>query len=494
MLWLFLFVLNFSYGESTINPTALYGEDGSEIPEEDVNSQDVAWSLLKGSDPRNETWKSVGMIRNDSGGTCTATLIEPPNCQRDISDMKPLVLTNGHCSNDNPDEEPALRGQSILFNRFVDQKDKEISIRKEKTLYTSQKAFDLAFLELSSTYGDLKKKGVLPKKIAKSSMSGTLANVGVPSSGIDKGKTYLRKSYCPAGEPVKLMEGSWVWNHQRSITCSVTGGSSGSGLFNEKGELAGLVNTAVHSSRRGERPCALNNPCEIQSGQPQMKRRNYGFDTRFLHKCFTDCKLDIKKKGCLLPNDPEMVSSQWGSFNNDPKNRPLDLKHSQYQSFRGKICLVSDTQCRCDQPQGYRNVQGTDSLNALAGKNVPDGSYRVCVLGGHGHSWQDLKDATEMPLVVDTEKPVFEAQIKKSGDQTELLLSDRSFHYSVKTVESDSDCYASMRNWVPVLGYKPNGAAAFNSFLERKLNYNMPRLCVRATDEAGNIKITALKI
>lgn len=452
-----------------------------------MNSSDVAWELLPSQG--NETWRSVGQI-NGFGGVCTTTLIVPPNCPPEkMAQASPIAITNGHCTPEGGKDYPDKA--KIDFNYFKDQAGQHVSVEiDKKPLYTTMKKYDIAFVGIKGTYADLASKKIFPKKLASRPMQGDLTNIAIPNTGIEEGQSYLRRSQCTTGDAAQIAEGPYYWPHQNIANCSVSGGSSGSALFNNSGEIAGLINTGVFNTEHKPATCAGNNPCEVGGGQESTQLNNYGFSTHFLQKCFTDCKLDLRRADCQLPEDPYFISSGLGQATNNPK-APLNLSHPTFDSFKTKLCQMSDLSCNCEDSSGYTVAPKGVSLESLSTAPLKDGRYRLCAIGRKNGQWQPAEDATQMPIELDRVAPVFEAAYKTQAKQTAVYIDDRNLSYFLAPAQSAKGCnFLDKKAWRTGLIAYNN---ALNMYQMEKFNLTaQPIICVKAVDSAGNITIKAI--
>ena len=104
---------------------AIFDKEGNPMPDNQVNSADVDWEILKNADGKNDRWKSAGQIvPGDGKGSCSITLVEPPGGCTLNPARKALALTNGHCVGLTKTRDPIVRdqaySQAVSFNHFID--------------------------------------------------------------------------------------------------------------------------------------------------------------------------------------------------------------------------------------------------------------------------------------------------------------------------------------------------------------------------------------
>lgn len=477
----------YSNAERVAKPRAIYDKNGSLLPSDQVNSPDVDWELIENADGQNDKWKGVGVMVPGTGKpACTLTLIEPPGkCASYDKTRKAIALTNGHCVTDSKATGNLVSNksysQTVKFNHFhqnsSDAKDKSFSTQVATTIYASQKGKDLGILELTATYEQLLAEKIFPKRVAKRFDGTSLTNVGFPYSGIDKDKQTLHKSKCSSRGKVALAEGGAYWPNQFSHTCSVVGGSSGSGLFNEStDELMGLVNTGTTRGDKAVVPCSLNEPCELAVGTANVHAgMNYGFDVTFLHKCFNNqCVFDPKNSDCSLATE-DGPNPDTGNNVND-LNQKIVLDHDQrFKKYQVKMGLAGGTDCQSSS--GYEEVSSAEYLPKTSG-DQKDGIYILCVRGQNSDgTWQDLKNAATRPIRLDRSPPV--AIVKAKGDGYVVAISDkddRMAGFVYKFANSAKSCREKQ-------GYRVGRGMSAVWIRPRPADLY---LCVRATDVAGN--------
>lgn len=405
--------------------------------------------LLNNADGGNRQWMGVGALLNGPM-TCTVNLIEPPGGCEPSDDAPAMIATNGHCiglpkgSNVRMNEEFSA---DVSFNHFQDTQNKHVPAKVDRILYANMNTKDIAVLRLNMTYGELKRKGIRPFKVAKKFEEGKLRNVAVPTDGVPKEQRYLRGNDCSSGPKRDVLEDTFLWRQQVSLDCPAVGGSSGSGIFSEKtGELMGLLNTGINE-KEPSLPCRYNGPCSVDSdGVHPEKDIRYGFDLSFLHQCATKtCELDPTQGSCPLPGSPQvqpMVGSPTNSLE-EPINLENPITGRRFKAYRVKIGPAGST--NCSDPSGYNEV--SDFRYQPPKGNYPEGAYVVCSYGqDQNGKWQSPKDASGRGIRLDKTPPVVQLSPVGKGNHLKVSGSDprdpiKAFQY--KFADKESDCQSS---------------------------------------------------
>ncbi len=454
-----------------------------------MHQVDKYWPVMNNADGKNDQWKSVGaMIPSGDGKyTCTLTIVEPPgDCPLDL-DRPALALAAGHCADLAESEDNVIRNkpfhQKVLFNHFADtdsDPSKEITAEVKEIVYATMRGSDLAVFKMGVTYRDLMKIGIKPRKIAHSPLArGTkLTNVACPTE-IDSDYNVMRSATCSASGNVDVVEGPFVWPkaHEFRMDCPAAGGASGSGLFTDNGELAGVVNTTSIGSTPGA--CQLNSPCEINGGKSAMaKAWTYGADVSFLHKCVAkSCDIDVTQSGCPLAanNGPApAVPTLTNSF-----DKPIPV--TKEGGAQVKFGLAGQTDCA--DPSGYSAVKdlGEGAQFTPPTGKYPDGTYVVCTrTKGPDGQWQDVKDAAVRPLRLDATAPVAKVEESHTNGHTlyvaKLSDPDDGKGQLLSKVISSGSCTNDTQAYAkPLLGYMVD---------IKKMDSGC--ICLLGTDDAGN--------
>ncbi|MFK7823092.1 MAG: serine protease [Oligoflexales bacterium] len=291
---------NIALAEGKLGLSALYDEEGNKIPDSEVNSDAVAWTVL--TSESHSSYSGVGRY-----GNCTATLIETNGG----SNSPAYVLTNGHCvgvgllsaSGVTIDQE-ANSLKKMYFKYYVENGTQDYIVVDNKTIkFASMDGTDVAVVELDTTLSELKNQGITPFSLSstKPSPCTQARNVGVPLSDVEV--LGLRFSDCYIGDEVALNEGDYSFSQSIRHRCSIVGGNSGSPIFNrQEGTIIGVVNTAVNDSPGGAKACSLNRPCELNSdGTNSVEpKENYGQYVDFLAGCFLEGVFDLDLGTCEI--------------------------------------------------------------------------------------------------------------------------------------------------------------------------------------------------
>ena len=289
-------------GQGKLGLSAIYDQAGNKIPDSQVNSDDVDWTVL--TPASHSAYSGVGRY-----GNCSAALIETEGG----SGAPAYVLTNGHCvgagllsANGVTIDEEANGQKKMYFKYYVENGEEDYLVVDNKTIkFASMDGTDVALVELDTTLGELKSQGITAFKISasKPNLCTQARNVGVPLSGVDSTSVGLRLSDCYIGDEVSLNEGDYRFSESIRHRCSIVGGNSGSPIFNRQdGTIIGVVNTAVNDNADGLEDCSLNKPCELASGGTVAvePKENYGQYVDFLAACFSDGVFDLNLSSCEI--------------------------------------------------------------------------------------------------------------------------------------------------------------------------------------------------
>lgn len=220
-------------------------------------------------------------------------------------DNKGLILTNGHCTGGFFGGMP--RPGQVIYNkpqrfsvRLLNRDGQSImNLRSEKIVYATMTNTDVALLELTQTYREIKAaSGVEPLL-----MADQRPNAGV---GIDIPSGYWKRTYSCLidGFVHELREGGYTMKDSvrySATGCEVIGGTSGSPIVSvSTGEVVAINNTGNESGQS----CTMNNPCEVdESGNISIIHgRGYGQQTYWLYSCLNAQHVfDLAVPGCAMP-------------------------------------------------------------------------------------------------------------------------------------------------------------------------------------------------
>jgi hypothetical protein len=246
---------------------------------------------------------------------CTGSVFIMPGMS---GEQNALVLTNGHCLDVGDYEWQGarhLRPDQFLFNYVMDKADYLISVFRsrgqggnnyavKRIVFGTITVTDLAIIELSVTYSDLKNSGYRIYQLAKY----------MPK----KGMTLEFRSYnqnfdgiCRVhGLVPTVVEGPYAWTNvvkmELNEKCRIYPGVSGTpGILKHTNEIYAVGNTEYTG---GGRECDIMNPCErdVASGklQPGLPTQTYAMPTAPLYDCYNTAssRFDFDMKGCSLKN------------------------------------------------------------------------------------------------------------------------------------------------------------------------------------------------
>jgi V8-like Glu-specific endopeptidase len=246
----------------------------------------------------NPSAKAVNLAGTVALSNCSGSVVRMPDSE---ADDPALVMTNGHCLDSGfpaPGEVLVDKASSRTFSLLNASGSRVATLRAAKLAYGTMTDTDVAFYQLTTTYGQIKSSyGINPLTLNdKHPVAGTA--ISIPSG-------YWKRVYsCDIdGFAHTLKEGDWTWKDSVRYTsaCNTIGGTSGSPVVDEAtGKVVAVNNTG---NEDGER-CTVNNPCEVDaSGNVTVRKGiNYGQETYQIPACFgIDNKLDLSASGCTLP-------------------------------------------------------------------------------------------------------------------------------------------------------------------------------------------------
>lgn len=274
-----------------------------------IFTANVAWAFPLTSQ---QPWRGQDVRVYFDRGFDVDGIVGMPNCSASFvrfkgqsEDMPGLVMSNGHCMGGmfggmiKPGQ--VLYRQARSFNmNLLDRAGKRIgSLRSEKIIYATMTDTDVALLELTQTYRQIKAAtGVSPLE---------LSNVmPAPGTPIQVSSGYWNRTYRCQIEAIVpgLREGNWTFRHSLRYSetgCEVVGGTSGSPILSAvTGEVIAINNTGNESGQR----CTVNNPCEVAADGTVtvIPGRGYGQQTYWLYSCLTpQGEFDLAVPGCVLP-------------------------------------------------------------------------------------------------------------------------------------------------------------------------------------------------
>lgn len=396
-----------------------------------------SWPLLDNSEGQNNKWKSIGSLvvgRNH----CTVTLIEPPGDCGMNPDQEAMVVTAGHCRDVSKDvfQGPVQEESSVSFNYFRDTKESQVKAPVKEYVYSTMSEKDVAIIRLGKTYRELAALGITPKKISRQPISGALYNPSIPVQNIE-GETFLRGQNCQSKGKASIIEGSYLWPDSIKLDCLAKGGASGSGLFNESGEIAGLINTTNPMAGSPHKPCGMNAPCEVQDGEavaPSSFPSTYGIDLSYLHQCFSfACTFEARNPGCDMPS--ETPPKVWVS---SPTNDPvISFREAGAVAVKYKF---GPPGTNCGDPEGYTEMENPPERIPL--EMAGEGRKIFCALvKKEDGTWTDLAHGSHTTFTIDRTPPVTKV-ISMGEDRVRVTAEDPlDFDFGkFKFVDSLSDC------------------------------------------------------
>jgi hypothetical protein len=448
------------------------------------------WPLLQASEAENKKYRGVASM-DYNGYECTSFLIKPPNCSN-LKAQKAIMVTNGHCTK-------ALDPQKVLsqvdstipkfkFGQMNGAKESEIvDASGSKILYSTMREKDLAIIELDKTYGELEAQGIPAYEMAPAVIPQAITTVGRPVIDVPKSERFLREAQCRIEKRTGVVEGDWHWPVSVAANCPAVGGASGSPMFNNSGQVVGILNSASTSPAPASPKCVTDSPCEIGLDGKTMfvLGKAYGFETGFLNACFNKCSWDVGSKNCDLAKEgaPDLKISPSSMQKLDIKfTLPTPYTHAKYK-------MVPLSTEGCSDPNGYLeapvkkdfNRKLRVSLGSSGGSPSPEGKYQLCVLSGTTDSsgkvvWDDVSKVYAKNITIDRTSPRAKIEIKKDVllPSTENPIDMADVTFVGKFVSTQSEC-AKKEAYVDRRGPPWRLPTSEGSFF-----------CVMAVDKAGN--------
>jgi hypothetical protein len=277
---------------SNFQLTAIYDNQGNELPDSSVNDNTVNWQVPT---PRSgPSFSGAGRY-----GNCSATLIESNSSN---SAAPAYVLTAAHCvgssllsATTTILNQAEAAGKVMYFNYYQQNvaANNLIAVPATTIAYASMQQTDVAVVQIDSTLAALKEQGICAYKLASSrpTAGNSAINAGVPLSGVLAANYGIHLSRCNIGASVSIREGEYRFVDSFRHNCSIVGGNSGSSLFSaDTKEVIGVVNTTTNDSAMGEADCSLDKPCEVDSAGnvSTQSQYNYGQYIDFLAGCFNE--------------------------------------------------------------------------------------------------------------------------------------------------------------------------------------------------------------
>ena len=345
----------------------------------------------------NSALLGIGLI-----GGCSGAVIDVGG-----DDLAPAyVLAAGHCYDPwfpNKVFTDVRAVQSFLVNYFWDTADSTIAFPVDVMQYSTMHLLDLSIWRLQVTMGELRQKGIQPFPLADDAppMGSPIAIIGHPGGG------FMRRSHCSQGKSTRIVEDEYYSNVTANGCTGVEKVSSGSPMFNDAGQIFGVLTTFSGSAHQ----CTLDNPCDVDSTmQVPSTRIVYGPSVTGLQKCFNAGRFDLSADGCILPRAPiPYVARGIGRYtravvDGSAARWNVQINGAVLPYYRFKAGPVGTT--RCDVDEDYGPIMSVAAFPTIEAEITPTpGVYVLCVHGGTGTdvatTFTPLNSAAEILAEVD---------------------------------------------------------------------------------------------
>ncbi|MFB7928798.1 MULTISPECIES: serine protease [Streptomyces] len=247
---------------------------------------------------RSPSAKAVNFAGTVALSNCSGSVVRMPDAE---ANDPALVMTNGHCLDGGmpgPGEVRVDQASSRTFGLLNSSGSRVATLRANKLAYGTMTDTDVAFYQLTTTYGQIKSSYGIDALTLNDAHPVAGTAISIPSG-------YWKRIYsCDIdGFAHSLKEGDWTFKDSVRYTsaCNTIGGTSGSPVVDQAtGKVVAINNTGNEDGQR----CTVNNPCEVDANGNVTVRKgiNYAQQIYQVPACFgVDSKLDLSASGCTLP-------------------------------------------------------------------------------------------------------------------------------------------------------------------------------------------------
>lgn len=340
---------------------------------------------LQNSEHHYELWSGIGRLSLQSGGSCSAVLLDTRNRQG-LATGPAYLLTSGHCvlfqfgsARTNLPVEA-----NVTFHYFYDtpQRHRQYAIRTAR--WSSLVGTDLAVLEVKATLASLIQAGINPLKLASHQAyeSHDVLNVSAPSGFTEHG---LRLSVCAEQTAGTFIDHPGVFPLATRNHCDLHAGSSGSPMLNRRtNEIMGIV-SKVGAYRNTPAPpdCEHSSSC-------QAARFNYSYSASFLYHCFIDGVFTSDGADCSLEPVELTVTQPWNLKSYVHRTQSAagqiilpawDFRFSLQTPFYRYKAVRNARNCKA--PDHYSTAISAEDAYINAEIGPQNGAHALCIIGVH---------------------------------------------------------------------------------------------------------------
>ena len=412
------------------------------------------------------------------GSQCTGFIIN-----HGVANAPAYLMTNGHCvelfDSATVQHQIPAEGQA-RFLLFKDNLTGAVSVNISEISWASMRGTDIAILKTDQTLAQLQQKGLRAYTLAPLPKPGTALTIaGVPVKDIPQDEWALRQVQCKAGQTTRLFEFVWIWDQAQAGDCGgILPGHSGSPVFDQAGQVVGIINTSTIGAEAGGN-CYLGKPCELRkTGVVAAPNTSYWLAVDGVRGCFTaNGEFSLQQAACQLEQPEPFVARNGARVQKAPAGWQAELEGPRTISLKSGPLHSTD----CRDPAGYSGSYFAGEVYEKAIGSSQDGHWLLCAAGYGEDGKIQTRNAGFTALEIDNTAPVrpMKLHIVRFDDalQFQPLFSPpelSSYRWKVgKPAETDCADPAGYRLFIRIPRF------AEHSELPLKV-------CLIGSDEAGN--------